>query len=127
MSFLFGIIGRVGLKGALAGGGILIAIALLVSQSVRLGHAQRQAEKYQTKVEVCQGKVTRLTTERDDALEDVRTQNAAIERLKAEADAATLRGREAAERALQAGRERRERHREPGHEAMNAWVNELFQ
>lgn len=127
MSFLLGIIARVGLKGALAGGGILLAISLLVGQSVRLGHAQREAESLRTDVAAWQATVRRVTAERDEALVAIGTQNAAIERLKAEADAATLRGREAAERALQAGRVRRERPREPGHDEMNAWVNELFQ
>lgn len=126
MSFLLGIIGRVGLKGALAGGGILLAVSLLVGQSVRLGHAQRDAKSLRTDVAVCEAKIVKVTAERDEAVAAIRTQNAAIERLKAEADAATAKGKEAAERALAAGRVRRDKHREPGHDEMNVWLGELF-
>lgn len=126
MSFLLGIIGRIGLKGALAGGGILLAVALLAGQSVRLGNAQRDADKLRVDVASCKADVRTVTAERDDALEDIRTQNAAIERLKADAELAAAKGKEAVERALRAGAERRDRHRDPGHAAMNMWLGELF-
>ena len=120
------LLGRVGIKGLLFGGGIILAVALLAGQSVRLGHAQRQTEKVQAQLGECVGKVARLESQRQELETAISNQNAAIDRLKAEADLAATKGREAAERALAAGRVRRDVPRSPGPDAMNGWLNEVF-
>lgn len=123
---LLGLGGKIGARGLIAGGGVLLLVVLLVGQSVRLGSAQRKVERLEVKVAVGQVTIARVTAERDEALAAIETQNAAIERLRVEAETAAAIGRAAAARALAAGRERRERERAPGHAEMNAWFSELF-
>ena len=120
------LLGRVGLKGLLFGGGIILAVALLAGQSVRLGHAQRQTEKVQAQLGECVGKVARLESQRHELETAIANQNAAIDRLKAEADLAATKAREDAEGILAAGRKRRDVPRSPGPDAMNRWLGEVF-
>ena len=123
---LMALLKRVGFKGLVMGGGIILAVALLAGQSIRLGHEQRQVKKFQDRLGECRVNVAGLESQRQELETAITDQNAAIDRLKAEADLAATKGSEAAERALAAGRVRRDVPRSPGPAAMNGWMAEVF-